>query len=63
MENNIPFTEENFQKLLKVNNEMEHALKHVIDSCVHPDIAHRAVMVELAPIRKALRKNAELFGA
>lgn len=30
------------------------ALQHVVDSCVHPDTAVRAVMVDLEPIRKAL---------
>jgi len=57
----MEFTQENFEKLLKQNIAMKSALEHVINSCVHPEIAHRAVLVELGPIRKALKQNQELF--
>ena len=34
-------------------------LQEIIDSCVHPDTAHRAVMVNLTPIRETLKKLKE----
>ena len=40
---------------LKLENvEMRKILQSIIDGCVHPDIAVRAVFVELEPIRKVL---------
>lgn len=60
---NLEFTPENFEKLKAQNQILEDALKGVVNSCVHPDTAFRAVMVELSPIRKALKKNQELFGS
>lgn len=60
---NLEFTQENFEKLKTQNETLKNALKGVVDSCVHPDTAFRAVMVDLAPIRKALKKNEELFGS
>ena len=33
------------------------ALTGVLNSCVHPDIAFRAVLVELKPIREAILFN------
>jgi hypothetical protein len=61
MKNNIPFTEENFDKLLMHNTEMFNALQVIINGCVHPDTAVRAVMVDLTPIRKILKKNTEFI--
>jgi hypothetical protein len=60
--NEIPFTKENFDKLIDHNTEMFNALKGVINGCVHPDIAVRAVMVDLKPIRKAIEINKEFRG-
>ena len=63
MENKpIEFTQENFNKLVVVNKELVKGLEHVVNSACHPDIAIRVLMVELAPVRKALKKNKELYG-
>lgn len=58
----LEFNQANFDKLVAVNNEMRRALEHVVNSACHPDIAIRVLMVELAPVRKALKKNKELYG-
>lgn len=58
---NLPFNEENFNKLVAVNKELVKGLEHVVNSACHPDIAIRVLMVELAPVRKALKKNKELY--
>ena len=39
------------------NVELRKILQSIIDGCVHPDIAVRAVFVELEPIRKVLGKQ------
>ena len=52
---------DSFNALIKQNEELTKALQGVINECVHPDIAVRAVMVDLAPIRKVLKKNAEFM--
>lgn len=59
----LTFNQENFDKLHEQNLIMKEALEHVINSCVHPKIAMRAVMVDLEPIRSALKKSNELFGS
>jgi hypothetical protein len=41
--------DEDREELIKV-------LQGIIDGCVHPDIAVRAALVDLAPIRKILKK-------
>ena len=53
----IPFTKENFEALLKQNTDLANILQGIIDGCVHPDVAVRAVMVDLKPIRAILKKN------
>lgn len=58
----LPFNEENFDKLVAANKELVKGLEHVINSACHPEIALRVVMVDLAPVRKALKKNKELLG-
>jgi hypothetical protein len=57
----IEFTQENFNKLVNQNAILITSLQGIIDSCVHPTIAVRAVMVNLAPIREAIKKSEELF--
>jgi hypothetical protein len=44
------------EKLREVNKELIQVLKGIIDGCVHPNVAVRAVMVDLKPIRKILEK-------
>ena len=53
---------ENFDKLLEQNQRLIEVLQGIINSCVHPDIAVRCVMVDLAPIRKVIKQNNELIG-
>ena len=36
--------------------EMRGVLENIINSCVHPEIAVRAVFVDLKPIREVLKK-------
>jgi hypothetical protein len=36
---------------------MSNVLQGIIDGCVHPDTAFRAVMVDLKPIKKVLKQN------
>ena len=60
-EHDNPFTKETFDDLLKQNDELAKALQGVINECVHPNIAVRAVMVDLTPIRKILKKNTEFI--
>ena len=43
------------QRLRDENKKMRAALQHVLNSCVHPETAVRAVMVDLKPIREALK--------
>lgn len=48
---------ENENKELKEKISIaEKALQKVLSSALHPDIAIRAMMVELAPVREALNK-------
>jgi hypothetical protein len=61
MESKLSFSQENFDKLLESNAVLAGALQGVINSCAHPAIAIRCVMVDLTPIRKALKKNNELL--
>lgn len=60
---NLEFNKENFDKLQEQNTVFKEALEGVINSCAHPEIAIRCVMVDLAPLRKALKKNKDLFGS
>jgi hypothetical protein len=57
----IPFTKENFEALLTQNTDLANTLQGIIDGCVHLDVAVRAVMVDLAPLRKILKKNTEFI--
>ena len=50
------FTRENFDLLVKRNTELRQVLQGIINGCCHPDIAVRAMMVELKPIREILKK-------
>jgi len=36
--------------------ELKQVLQNIIDGCVHPETAKRAIMVDLAPIRKVLNR-------
>jgi hypothetical protein len=36
--------------------ELEAVLQAIINGCVHPETAKRRVLVDLAPIRKVLKK-------
>lgn len=56
----IEFNQENFDNLVVLNSEMLGALRGIVNGCCHPDIAVRAVFVDLAPIRKAIKKSEEL---
>lgn len=56
MSDKLPFTQENFDKLEKLNAEMAETLQGIINGCVHPEVAIRAVFVDLAPVRKTLSK-------
>ena len=40
----------------ELEKEISQVLEGIVNKCVHPDIAVRAVMVDLAPIRKLLKK-------
>jgi len=57
----IPFTKECFDDLVKHNEELAKALQDIINRCVHPNIAVKAFMVDLVPIRKILEKNTEFI--
>lgn len=61
MESKLTFNQENFDRLWEANEVLATALQGVINSAAHPAIALRCVMVDLAPIRKALKKNIELL--
>lgn len=61
MSDKLPFIQENFDKLEKLNAEMAETLQGIINGCVHPEVAIRTVFVDLAPIRKALKENEKLF--
>jgi hypothetical protein len=61
MVKDLEFTKENFDRLREANEVLATALQNVINSAAHPAIALRCVMVDLAPIRKALKKNVELL--
>ena len=54
------FDEKNLNNLLETNQEMRLVLENIINGCVHPDVAVRAVMVDLTPIRKALKNNQKI---
>jgi len=58
----IEFTQENFDKLRKSSEASYEALLSIVNGCVHPKIAVRAMCVDLAPIRKAIKRHEELFG-
>lgn len=62
MQDKLEFNQENFDKLVKLKDSTMHALKSIVNGCVHPEIAMRAVFVDLAPIRKAITRHEELFG-
>lgn len=62
MANELEFTRDNFDKIIKLNAEMNATMQNIINGCVHPEVAYRAVMVDLAPIRKAVKKNSDLYG-
>ena len=47
--------------LIEVKKSSEAALQGVINSACHPAIAIRVLMVELAPIRKALKKSLDFL--
>ena len=57
----IEFNRDNFDNLVKQNAELMEVLQGIINHCVHPEIAVRSVMVDLAPLRKVIKKNQELF--
>lgn len=57
----LAFTKENFDKLLKFSDSSREALDSIVNGCVHPEVAVRAMCVDLAPIRKALKRYKELF--
>ena len=61
MNGELPFTKENFDKLLKFSESSHEALESIVNGCVHPEIAVRAMCVDLSPIRKALKRHKELF--
>ena len=42
-------TKDDLQKTIKI-------LQGIVNSCVHPDVAVRAVFVELSPIRKEIER-------
>jgi hypothetical protein len=42
-------TKDDLQKTIKI-------LQDIVNSCVHPDVAVRAVFVELSPIRKEIER-------
>lgn len=44
---------------MNIEDELADVLKNIINSCVHPDRAARAVMVDLDPIRNVLKKYEE----
>ena len=61
METKIAFTQENFNDLIKHNMDMSTVLKGIVNGCVHPNVAVRAVMVDLKPIRAILKRNKEFY--
>lgn len=63
MANELEFTKENFDKLVKQNADMAATMQGIINGCCHPDVAIRAVFTDLAPIRKSLKKHKELYGS
>ncbi len=42
--------------LRQENQKLKSVLQGIIDGCVHPDIACKAMMVDLKPIRDILKK-------
>lgn len=50
---------ETIKVLMEQNQRLVDTLQGIINSCAHPAIALRCVMVDLKPIRAALKRNEE----
>ena len=56
----MEFNQDNFNILLKQNERMRKTLQGIIDGCVHPETAYRAVMIDLKPIKNALNYSGKV---
>ncbi len=53
----IDYLEPQFNKLIEDKKNLRLTLENIINSCVHPESAYRAVLVNLEPIRKVLKET------